>query len=79
MSWLKKLRGSREGATPTALEEAPTCPHATLIPRWETADEIGKEELASGFRCDACGEEFTPDQAAFLRATEAARIRQNLN
>lgn len=79
MSWLKKLRGSREDAPGPAVVNPPTCPHATLIPRWESADEIGREDLASGFRCDACGEEFTPDQAAFLRATEAARIRQNLN
>lgn len=74
MSWLKKLRGDRdEGSTESV--PPPACPHYVLVPRWESVADMGKEDLASGFRCDACRREFSPEEAQVLRATEAERVR----
>jgi hypothetical protein len=79
MRWLRKLRGEDsgdEGAQPVAIEDAPACEHIVLVPRWERAEDMGKDDLASGFKCEGCGAELTPAEAASLRATEAARIKQ---
>ncbi len=51
------------------------CPHTAVAPHWDNADDIGKEALASAFVCDACSDEFTPEQYRELRSTEAARLR----
>jgi len=50
------------------------CPHVTLIPHWDSPSDMGREERASSFRCDACGTTFTPAEASELRRTEAARM-----
>jgi hypothetical protein len=40
----------------TTLAETPVqCPHTALTPRWERPEDMGKEDLASSFRCDTCG------------------------
>lgn len=59
-------------------EQPPVCEHVTLVPKWESADKIGRIDEASSFRCEVCGAEFTPDEAVHLRATEAARIQQRI-
>ena len=47
--------------------EAPPCPHTALIPRWDNVHDMGREDLASGFVCEACHDEFTPAEASALR------------
>ncbi len=37
-----------EAETPA---EASSCPHLSLSPKWDNADDIGKEDLASSFEC----------------------------
>ena len=61
------------------VEEPPTpCAHVTLIPRWDSAADIGHEDRATKFNCEACGATFTPDQAERLRSTETARVRSRM-
>lgn len=55
--------------------ETPECVHTILLPRWESVDDMGREEKATGFHCDTCGQDFTPDEAASLRASEGDRLR----
>jgi hypothetical protein len=58
----------RDAATPA------TCPHVMLVPRWNSASDMGHEDLASSFRCDTCGADFTPDEARNQRHSEASRV-----
>lgn len=78
MSWLKFLHRDREGSDQPSAEDTviTDCPHSVLIPHWDSVADMGKTERAESFRCDACHEEFTPAQAARLRATEGERLRR---
>jgi hypothetical protein len=46
-------------AEPEALIASP-CTHRILIARWDRPEDIGHEELAIGYKCEACDELFTP-------------------
>jgi hypothetical protein len=50
------------------------CPHGSLLPRWDSIDDIGHEERAVSFVCEACGEAFTPHDAWKLRESAADRL-----
>lgn len=57
-----------------AVIEKPPCVHAALVPRWDAAADIGIEAKATRYICDACHQEFTPDEARELRGA----IREKL-
>lgn len=69
MRSLRKLRdlGGDKAPAPAVPEDVPACEHVVLVPRWE------RDSLASEYKCEACGAEFTPTEVQSLRATEAAR------
>jgi hypothetical protein len=69
MGLLDRIFGGSHKREATVIE-APPCPHLTLIPRWDSADDIGKADLASSFTCEACGQTFTPDEAQGLRDSQ---------
>jgi hypothetical protein len=75
MGFLDKLlhRSSALKSTP-ASAPAP-CIHGALVPRWDNAADMGQEDKTTGYRCDACGKEFTPDEARGLQAQAADRLR----
>ena len=77
---MRFLRKHRDERVPEGQVEADpaVCEHITLIPKWDSADAIGREDAVSGYRCDACGAEFTPDEALRLRETESARIQRRI-
>jgi hypothetical protein len=69
----------REEAQPEpAGMSSPSCPHTTMTPRWDSAEDIGHEERATGFRCEGCGEMFTPEQAAELRRHAGEWLRETV-
>ena len=75
MGLLTKLLHREDAPEATAATEAPVCVHTILLPRWESVDDMGHEEKATGFHCDTCGQDFTPEEAARLRASEGDRLR----
>ena len=81
MGWLDRLRG-RAGAgvqKPADVpEETAACAHVILVPRWDSTADMGNDDKASGWRCDACGASFTPSEAQALRANEAERVKSAL-
>lgn len=77
---LGKLFGKqeiREVAQPE-LANLNSCPHTTMTPRWDSADDIGHEDRATGFRCEGCGKMFSPEEAASLRHSAAERLQSTL-
>ena len=75
MGFLDKLfGGSKDRTGATAIMEAPRCPHVALVPRWDTAADIGVMERATHFVCEACSQDFTPDQARALQDTASERL-----
>ena len=76
MSFLTKLFGRSKATSAQSEVVAPPCPHVTLVPRWDTAEDIGKEDKATGFTCDACHQSFTPEEARQLRRTESERLSE---
>ena len=76
MKWLRKRHD--DDAPKDGGVAPPACEHVTLIPRWDSVDSMGRDDEVSRFRCDTCGAEFTRDEGARLRATEAARIQRRI-
>lgn len=75
MRTLGKLfrRSSREKSVPA--EEVP-CPHVALAQRWDRAEDIGYEERASSYVCQACGQSFTASEVRELRRSEPERVAE---
>ncbi|MDA0365706.1 MAG: hypothetical protein O2843_07555 [Chloroflexi bacterium] len=76
MSWLSKIMGRKaaKAAPPIAVQS----PHVTLVPRWDSAEDMGHEDRASSYKCDSCASTFTPVEARELRRTEAERLARDL-
>jgi len=75
MGWLSKLFGKRTpGATlPPAAE---LCPHTALVPRWDSAADMGQDDKVTGYTCQACQQTFTAEAGRTLLRTEAERLAQ---
>ena len=66
MGVFDKLFGSN-GKKESVAVETPPCPHTALVPHWDSVNDMGREELATRFSCEACHEDFTPTEARVLR------------
>lgn len=74
MGFLDKLFGGPKEKGAAAVIEAPACPHVVLVPRWDTAADIGITDRASRFICEGCEQVFSPEEARRLQATTADRL-----
>jgi hypothetical protein len=75
MSFLSKLFG---GGKPKAVEQPAVpleCPHAALVPKWDNVQDMGNEDKAASFVCDACHQAFTPEEARTLLESLAERLK----
>lgn len=67
----RMVRRSKErrevGFSTTPPLDPADCWHLNLSPRWQNAEDMGKEELAYKFECPACGSTMTPDEARAVR------------
>ena len=64
-------KGSKEAETSTIVVD---CPHAVLVPRWENVKDMGHEDKITRYSCEACHEEFEPEEAMRLRETINERM-----
>ena len=65
MSLLRKLLGGKEKTT---APPTPSCPHTALVARWDSVEDMGKQDRASSFFCTACETVFSPEEASpYLR------------
>lgn len=77
MGLFSRRRGD-EAATPTSEHAQVACPHTSMVPRWDNLEDMGHQDRVSGYRCDACHEEFTAQQGHELQDSEAERLRSTL-
>ena len=68
----------REVAGPELTTMHDTCPHTTMVPRWDNADDIGKADRVSAYHCEGCNKLFTREEAEALRHTEKDRLQDTL-
>ena len=67
-------RHSGEEAPDAAVTDAPECAHAVIVPRWDSVDDIGNEDNISGYRCETCSADFTPEEGHKLQESLADRV-----
>ena len=72
-------RKATEGDEQGAEVATGPCLHTALGPRWDSADDMGNESKANSYRCEACGESFTPEQAEQIRTEGAGRLKATLS
>lgn len=76
MKWLHRRRRDYVGRSAFRNEPAPpACEHAVLIARREGAEDAGREDVVSSYRCETCGKEFTRYEAERLRLTRSVLLR----
>lgn len=68
MGILSKIFGGKgEAAAAPSDAPIPECAHGALVPRWESAADMGKSDLISSYYCEGCSTEFSPAEAAAIR------------
>ena len=67
MSLLSLFRRKEEAAE----AETAGCPHLILLPTWSNPEDMGKDDRATGYRCYACAESLTLEEAAEARQRSA--------
>ena len=73
MGLFDKLFSKDKSDSDVAVETRP-CAHGVIVPRWDSVDDIGKDELATSYFCEACHETFSPAEAQVLRDSMAERL-----
>jgi hypothetical protein len=77
MSFLNRLLRRKEGPPAGEAEVSePVCPHTALVPRWDSADDIGKPDKVDAYVCESCQGTFFGEEGERLKAAEAERVRQ---
>lgn len=69
MGILDKLFGRNAPAAPRVAPDQANCAHATLAPRWESAEAMGKTDQISFYLCESCAATLNPEEAAQVRLT----------
>ncbi len=79
MGFLSKLFGRSSDKVDELPARSPeevqaTCPHGTITGRWDSVADMGHEDRATKFVCEACNKEFTREEAQHIRATATSAI-----
>ena len=76
MRFLKRLMGRQEERPAGEAEVSePVCPHVALVPRWDSADDMGKPDRVTSYLCEGCQATFAREEGERLQAGEAERVR----
>ena len=73
-----ELDAQRARRGQSVVAETPPCPHTTLVPRWDSVADMGKEDKVTSYQCEGCHGTFTAAEGRALRETEAARVQHEL-
>ncbi len=76
MRFLKRLLGRGDEPPPEEAASEEACPHTSLVPHWDSPDDMGKPDAVSSYLCEACQANFSREEGDRLQAAEAERVRQ---
>lgn len=54
---------------------AAPCAHITLVPHWDCAKDMGKQEKIEWYRCESCNSTLSREEGEHLAAEDADRVR----
>ena len=74
----KLFGGKSKQQQQASIVDQVACPHAVLVPRWDNVHDMGYEDKATRFMCEACHEEFSPAEAEELRQSISERMQASL-
>ena len=75
MGALDRLLGRQKGeAQQTPEESDQECIHGVLVPHWDSADDIGKDDRVTWYRCQSCYAMFSREDGERLMAEAANRL-----
>lgn len=70
-------RKSQQATVTKSREEIQAeCTHTTLLGRWDSVEDMGKEDKAVRFVCDSCHAEFSPEETERIREGHSTRLRE---
>ncbi|MCL6646648.1 MAG: hypothetical protein K6U88_17120 [Dehalococcoidia bacterium] len=73
MSFFGKLLGQLGRARRQEQEAGEAaCPHMMLGQRWDSVADMGREDKVTEYRCQSCGQRFTPEEGRALRDRNTA-------
>ncbi len=76
MGFFSRLFGRKEEQpTRTSKVAEAACPHTAVIPRWDSADDIGKLDRVTSYLCEGCGVTFSREEGERLHGEAAERLR----
>jgi hypothetical protein len=79
MGFLDRLFGRKGTSTEVDMSQIKEdCPHSTLGPHWDRAEDFGKHEAISSYVCEGCGISFTPEEAARVSSSIADSVRERV-
>jgi transposase-like protein len=77
MGILDRLLGRKQERPEGEAEVSePACPHAVVVPHWDSADDMGKPDRVSSYACEACHATFSREEGERLDAAQAERVRK---
>lgn len=57
-----------------AEDSAATCVHGVLIASWDRLEDMGNDERASHYRCEACSHVFAPAEARLITEKHTSHL-----
>jgi hypothetical protein len=54
--------------------ESPECIHGVVVPHWESAEDIGKDDRVTWYKCESCSATFSREEGERLQEKAAARV-----
>lgn len=75
MGFLKKLFG---GGKDEIIEEAAAdaeCPHTSLVPHWDSVDDMGKHDKITYYICEGCDSRFSREEGEKLNERIDPRLQ----
>jgi hypothetical protein len=68
---LARLFGQPTRSDNRPADHEASCRHLMLGQRWDNVADMGQEDKVTEYRCQGCGQRFSPDEARALRLHDA--------
>ncbi len=64
----RALKRRKDSPNTKAERSEPPCPHAALVPHWDSIGDIGNPKKVTHYTCRRCNATFSVQEGARLRA-----------